>query len=67
MLWIGESLIDRGRGRTVKDVIGALQKITPADIKRVAKHVLNEKKYNLALVGPVTDEQDKALRKLLKV
>lgn len=66
MLWIGESLISRNRGRTVKDVVGALQKITPADVKRVAKHILDDRKYNLALVGPLNDKQDQALRKLLK-
>lgn len=65
MLWIGEALISRNTGRTVKDVVAALQKIKPQDIKRVAREILDERRYNLALVGPLTDEQEGILRKLL--
>ncbi len=65
MLWLGESMIARDRGRSIKDVIKALNKIKIADIQRVARDILDEKRYNLAIVGPVTDQQDTELRKLL--
>lgn len=66
MLWIGEAMIARDKGRTVKDVVGALKKVKIADVQRVAKSILNDKRYNLALVGPITDEQEKELRLLMK-
>ena len=65
MLWIGEALISRNKGRTVKDVVAALQKVKPQDLKRVAREILDDQRYNLALVGPITDEQEEILRKLL--
>lgn len=67
MLWLGESMVARDRGRTIKDVVSALNKLKISDIQRVAKEILNEKRYNLAIVGPISDQQNADLRKLMRV
>lgn len=65
MLWIGESLVAKNRVRTLNDVIKKIELLTKADLLRVAKDVFNPKKFNLALVGPITSQQERRLRTLL--
>ncbi|MCK5215485.1 MAG: insulinase family protein [Candidatus Omnitrophica bacterium] len=67
MLWMGESLSSRNRIRRLQEVKQAVQKIKMADIKRVAQDVLRESHYNLAIVGPLNDQQEGQLKGLLKV
>ncbi len=65
MLWIGEATLSRDKMHTLKDIIRKIKKITPEDVQRVAKDIIVEKKYNLAIVGPMEDDQEKALRALI--
>jgi len=67
MLWIGETVIAKNRTQTRNNIIKEFEKITVFDLKRIARYVFNENHYNLALVGPVTDEQEKQLKNLLKI
>lgn len=67
MLWIGESMLSRNKGRTITHIISELEKIKSADLKRVAGHILDDVKYNLAIVGPVSDEQAEKINQLLKL
>jgi len=67
MIWIGESIISHNRFRTLKEVMEGVHKITPGDIRRIARQILNEAKYNLAIVGPITGTQEKELCRLLGV
>ena len=67
MLWVGEGVITKNRVRTIKSIMKAFDKIKIADIKRVAKEILQTKHYNLAVVGPITVQQEKQLNKLLEV
>jgi len=67
MLWIGEGIVSKNEVKTLKKVIKAFEKIKKEDIKRVAKEILNENRYNLALVGPVTDQQEAQLSRLLGI
>lgn len=46
------SLIALGRVRPIEDVIKAIDKVTVADIQRVAKDILQTNKLNLAIIGP---------------
>ena len=66
MLWIGESLQTHNKAKTLTNIIKEFKKITPADIQRVAKQILNPKCFNLAIVGPITPKQEKALTQLIK-
>lgn len=61
MMWMGESMIERDRIRTLGEVVYRVNGLTPDDIRRVAADILQEKRLNLAVVGALTDEQEKGL------
>ena len=65
MLWMGESLMNLGKVRTLSDIIRIVKSIKREDIKCLSKQILDEKKYSLAIVGPVTDSQKRELCKLI--
>lgn len=65
MLWIGESLISRNKTKTIKDLVEDFEKVTPDDIRRVAGEILDTQRYNLAVVGSLTDHQEKQLTQLI--
>ena len=65
MLWVGEGMM-KNKIKTRQDILKEFKKIKPADIQRVANEILNVKRYNLAIVGPVNDQQEKQLGQLLK-
>ena len=67
MLWIGESIVARNKVRTLKNVLKEFEKVSVGDVKRVACEIFNPKKYNLAIVGPVTDQQQKELKMLMRI
>ncbi len=65
MLWIGDTVISQNKTKTLKSLIADFQKIKKEDIRRVAKEILKTQRYNLAIVGPLTDKQKEELPKLL--
>ena len=65
MLWIGDTVISQNKTKTLKSLIADFQKIKKEDIRRVAKEILKPGRYNLAVVGPLTDRQKEELLKLL--
>ncbi len=67
MLWLGDGVITKNRMRTLKSVIASFRKIKKQDITRVAREILNPKRFNLAIVGPVTAQQKKAISQLLNI
>ena len=67
MLWIGESMLVYDHIRTMKEVIAAITKVKPDDIRRMAKTVLKEERFNLALIGALKEDQEKNLRSLMGV
>lgn len=66
MMWIGESMIERGHIRTLGEVVYRVNSLTPEDIRRVAADVLKEKRFSLAVVGPLEDGQEKELQGLME-
>ena len=62
MLWIGETVISGDRVKSPEDVVREVQRVKAADIKRVACAIFDPKRLNLAVVGPLTDGQEKELR-----
>ncbi|MBF0387644.1 MAG: insulinase family protein [Candidatus Omnitrophica bacterium] len=66
MMWIGESMIERDRIRTLGEVVYRVNALTPDDIQRVAGDVLKERRLNLAVVGALKDDQESALRSLIE-
>ena len=67
MLWIGEGIVSKNQIKTLKDIIKAFEKIKKEDVQRVAKEIFNKNRYNFALVGPVTGQQEKQLSQLLGI
>ena len=65
MLWIGDTVISQNKTKTLKSLIADFQKIKKEDILRVAREILKPGRYNLAVVGPLTDRQREELSKLL--
>ena len=65
MLWIGDTVISQNKTKTLKSLIADFQKIKREDIRRVAKEILKPGRYNIAIVGPLTDAQKEELPKLL--
>jgi len=67
MLWIGENMIAKNKLETVKEVIRRFEKIKIADIQRVATEILDRRRYNLAVVGPLKEAQEKQLKQMMGV
>ena len=64
--WYGHQAILRKRYLTPADYVQVISKITPADLKRVAKKIFVEHNLNLALIGPIDSKKEAALKKALK-
>jgi len=67
MLWVGSALISNDQVRTLKEVIARIDSVTPEDVKRVARHVLASSRFNVSIVGPLAEGQQRELRALLGV
>ena len=55
---VATSLINLGRVRTLEEIIKGIDKVTPADIQRVAYDLLRTEKLNLAIIGPHLNKND---------
>ena len=66
MLWIGETVISRDRVKSADDVVHEVRRVKSAHIKRIACEILDPQRLNLAVVGPLTDVQEKDLAKQMK-
>lgn len=67
MLWVGEGVIAKNETKTMKSMLQELAKIKRVDVKRVAAEILEQNRYNLAVIGPLTDQQQAQLTKLMKI
>jgi len=63
--WLGVQELLLNRILTTDEVISLVEAVTTEDLKRVAQQLLTSEKLNLAIVGPVRDEEP--LTKLLKL
>jgi len=64
MLWMGGGVISNDQVKSMADVIKKIKAVSRADIKRVAKEVLDPRKLNVAIIGPMTEAQQKELHAL---
>ncbi|HEU4448954.1 MAG TPA: hypothetical protein VFR63_03085, partial [Gaiellaceae bacterium] len=46
-----------GRVREPEEVLAALDRVTLADVQRVAQDVIRDERLNLAVIGPFDDEE----------
>lgn len=64
MLWIGESVSSLDRTYTLEEVISQVNKVALEDIRKVAGQVFKDNLLNLALIGPLADEEEKIYKQL---
>lgn len=62
MFWFGEAVVSTNKFETFKQAIQKVQKVTAADVRRVAKKLFVPSGLNLSVVGPLTNPQEKALK-----
>ena len=58
------ALINLGKIRTLEGILKAIDKVTAADVQRVARDILQSHKLNLAIIGP---HEKKDLELLLRI
>ena len=56
--WLGRQELLLGKILTVDEVIEAIDAVTPQDIRRLAKQLLNPTKMNLSIIGPFNKEKN---------
>jgi predicted Zn-dependent peptidase len=57
--------LSRGKIERPEEILARIDKVTSADIMRVAKETFVDEKLNLAMIGPVEDK--KFLEKILRI
>jgi predicted Zn-dependent peptidase len=62
--WYGHQAVTRRKLLTPEDFLRAINKITAADIRRVAKNIFRNERLNLAVIGAVKEQ--KKLEKILR-
>jgi predicted Zn-dependent peptidase len=67
MLWMGGGVVSNDQVKSMADVIKKIKAVTRADIKRVAQEILNPQRLNVAIIGPLSDVQQKQLRAIAGV
>jgi len=65
MLWMGGGVISNDNVKSLADIIKRIKAITRTDIKRVAAEILNPRRLNLAIIGPMSENQQKQLQSLV--
>lgn len=61
MFWVGGQTVILNKTRKLSDILREVKKVTIADVRRVANVIFSEKNINLAVVGPLSDIQQKDL------
>ncbi len=64
MLWIGEPTASLDKTYTLNDIIKEVNKVRREDIQKAARYIFKEKSLNLALIGPLKDNQEKIYNQL---
>ncbi len=64
MLWMGESVACLDKAYTLEQIIKEVNKVEIEDIREVADKIFNNKKINLALIGPLGKSEKNIYAKL---
>ena len=65
MLWLGGQQITEGRIKSFKEVKSKINRVNREDIKRIATALFREENLNLALIGPLKNEEE--ISSILKI
>ena len=61
MLWLGEPLVTLDRLYTSEEVLRAVKRVEPGDLRRVARALFREKALHLAIIGPQNGKDRKKI------
>lgn len=64
MLWMGETAVTLDKVYSEEEIIKGVRKVAREDIEEAARCIFQQKKINLALVGPIKEKEEKILRQL---
>ncbi|MFH1458361.1 MAG: pitrilysin family protein [Candidatus Omnitrophota bacterium] len=64
MLWIGECTMCLDRTYSLGDIIDEVRKVKREDVRLVARAIFQERKLNMALIGPLKDSHNKIHKEL---
>ncbi len=64
MLWLGEPMVTQERTYSLEDIIRQVRAVCAADIRAAARQIFQRRCLNVALIGPLQD-QERRLRALL--
>ncbi|MFA5148994.1 MAG: pitrilysin family protein [Candidatus Omnitrophota bacterium] len=67
MLWMGEHLSSKGDIPTPQEVVQKIASLTPDDVKRAAKRIIENSRLNMALIGTIDKSQEKEISKALNI
>ena len=67
MLWMGEYMSADGKIPAPGEILHKIDKITPDDIRRVAKRIFNDAGLSLALIGPINKSEEKRISEALTI
>jgi predicted Zn-dependent peptidase len=62
MLWVGEQAVTIGRVWDPKNLIAAIERVTPRQIRELAHLLFLPRRMHLAAVGPVAERDAQELR-----
>ena len=62
--WLGKQELLTNETKTLEQKVKEMEKVTQAQIKRIANKIFNNKKVSIAVIGPLKD--GKQLKKLIK-
>lgn len=64
MLWMGESVACLDKAYTLEQVIKEVNKVSMEDVRKVARSIFDNRKINLALIGPLGQSEQNIYAKL---
>ncbi|MDD4879750.1 MAG: pitrilysin family protein [Candidatus Omnitrophica bacterium] len=67
MLWMGEHLSAEGKIPTPQEVVAEIEKITPDDVRRVAKRIFGDRHLNMAVIGTADKSEEKNISEVLHI
>ncbi len=66
MLWLGKKVVTGDKPIDAEEVLQRVRDITIGDILEMAKDIFRPKNLNVAIVGPVRDEDKKAIQQIVQ-
>ncbi|MCX7661313.1 MAG: hypothetical protein N2Z79_01355, partial [Candidatus Omnitrophica bacterium] len=67
MLWLGENVTTLNRIYTQKEILEALNKTKIEDVQRIANEIFRNDRFNLAIIGPLSDRDKKEIESNLTI